>query len=297
MPNTFPEIRNDKIDVAVGISSQSILLSCIWVSVWFGSGVAITILLKQLSAPQFGFEFMSTLTMIHFLCQWLFVRGVFMCTDRFGEYQRAKPEHWRSIVCVGVCTGLDIVLTNLTFGFLSLGCQTVLKNLAPLAIYVMSCLCGVEKWRASIVLVILVICLSCVLTVSDVRGSFIGVIMLIFSVFCTACRWVIVQTLHGNYKSMNQMALAQPFAAISLVPYVMIFEAPYWSSAAPLPFMGYVYAGGTVACSIVLVLSSYQITAYTSATTLAVLGNARGAFIIFFGAFMLGESEEYSIFG
>jgi drug/metabolite transporter (DMT)-like permease len=295
--DTFPEIRNEKIDVAVGFSSHSILLSCFWASVWFGTGVTMTIFLKKLSAPEIGFQFMCTLTMIHFLFQWTFLRGVFVCTNFFGEYQRAKPEHWRPIVGVGLYSGFGVAITNFSFSYLSLGCQTILKNLTPLAIYLVACFIGVEKWRVSLVSVIMVMCLACMLTVSDVRASLSGVIMALLAVGFAGCKCVTIQTLGGHYKSMQQMALTQPFAALSLMPYVAFFEAPHWSSAAPLPFMGYVYAGGTVVFSILLTLSMFQIAVYTSATTLGVLGNARGLSLILYGAFVFGESEEYSIFG
>lgn len=295
--STVPTVEEVNNGSSSAFSVKDILTGCFWIFIWFGAGCTITIFLKSLMSPEIGFQFMSTLTMIHFLCQWLFLRGVFFCTDMFGKYEPAKPEHFRSVISVGIYTGLDIVLTNFAYGYLSLGCQTMLKNLSPLAIYMIACLMGVEKWRVSLLCVVVVICGACALTVSDVHASAIGVIMLLTAVGFAGIRWVTVQALSGHYKSMQQMALTQPWAAVALAPYVFIFEAPKWFSAAPLPFMGYVYALGTVFCSIFLVLSMYQITGYTSATTLGVIGNARGLTLILYGAFIMGEGAGYSVLG
>jgi len=278
-------------------SSSNLLLTVKWVGTWFFSGFIINLLLKALSGPEIGFQFMITLTLSHFVCQSLLLHSLFRFTNFFGEPPKTQDGDRLTIASVGIFTALDIALTNLAFAHLSLGCLTVLKNLVPLAVYIIACLKGVEQWRADLLITIVVICGGISLIVTDVQASFLGVALVLSAVIASGLRWVTVQQLGGRYSSMQQMALTQPYAALSLLPYVGFVEAPKYFSAAPVPMIGWGYALGTALCSVFLVLSMFKIAEYTSAVTLTILGNTRGCLIILFGAFWFGEWRDYSLIG
>ena len=175
-------------NVAVSSTSHT-LMTVLWVTIWFISGISITIFLKKLSSPEIGFKFMSTLTLLHFTGQSIFLRCVFACSSIFGELQAMQGQHRAAIVGVGLSTGFEIALTNFSFGYVSLGCQMVLKSLIPLAVYFVACWWGVESLNKSLLLVIVVICGSCVITVTDVEEKFakyFGYLARCEGNFCTA---------------------------------------------------------------------------------------------------------------
>ena len=68
-----------KREASATMGAPDILAAIFWVGTWLSSGIMITIFLKYLSSPEIGFQFMSTLTLSHFICQSLFLRGVFKC--------------------------------------------------------------------------------------------------------------------------------------------------------------------------------------------------------------------------
>lgn len=76
---------------------------------------------------------------------------------------------------------------------------------------------------------------------------------------------------------MQQMALVQPFAALTLIPYALLVESPgLYTSYHTYPAIAWVYVALSCVVSIWLLLSMFKITEYTSAMTLSVVGNSRG---------------------
>ena len=65
---------------------------------------------------------------------------------------------------------------------MSLGCLTILKNLSPLAVYIVACIKGIEKPAWTNLIVICVICTGVSFTVSDVQASLFGVVVLLGAV-------------------------------------------------------------------------------------------------------------------
>lgn len=279
-------------------AQSNLLVTIQWVVAWFCSGVFMNMTLKSLSAPEVGFQFMATLTLSHFVFQTVVLSlGFKYYSDMLGQAPEKKDEDRLGLASIGVFSALNVMLGNMGFAYLSLGSITIMKNLCPLASYIVACFLGVEKLQLPLIVTIVAICLGTSVTVTDTKADFIGVVLLLGSVVSSACRWVQVQKFKGKYSSMQQMMLTQPYAAMTIFPYVLLNEAPKYLSAEPIPSVGYGYIFVSCVLSIGVVLAQFKVTEHTSAVTLNIFGNARGIFLILLGAFFYGEWKDYSLTG
>ena len=164
------------------ISFLSILL------LYFSSGLSLTLYNKFIvSASHYGFTYPVTLILVHMVTNcalsWVALRCVFHAQTRHSPFHPrniTRGVFLRQFVPIGLLFGADIVLTNVSFRFVSVSLTEVVKSSVPALIFLLGLLRGQDRSRtwwllAAKLLNVVLICLGVAFTAAgevdfEIRG-------------------------------------------------------------------------------------------------------------------------------
>jgi len=202
----------------------------------------------------------------------------------------------KSIVTIGICTGIDIGFSNWSFVFITVSSYTILKSGMLLLTFIFSVALGLEKCG----LCLLSSCIAITAGIAmasygdpdfDIRGC----VLLIVAMLAGAGRWVATQWLvkdddDGESKTVRFVALISPSGALALLPLALILEgraAVSMSSEDAGSFALVALGGGLL--SFALVSVEIYLCTITSAMSLSVFGVTKSMIQIFLGALIFHD--------
>ena len=134
----------------VSVDNWMLALSVIWASLgWFSISISFTLFNKYLF--QFwegGFDFPILLTTLHM--------GLKVIVTRWWIWATGKDvpafdiwTHLKIVIPIGVFTGADIVMSNLSILYIPLSLYTALKTIVPALAFFFSVIFGLERFKWS----------------------------------------------------------------------------------------------------------------------------------------------------
>lgn len=277
---------------------------CGFVLLWFVPSIGLNLFNKWLFNHWLGgFTFPLTATMTHMFCNtmvaWACIRAL-----------KIEVPHieWRNyclfVVPIGVFTGLDISMTNLSFLLISVSLITVIKSASPFFILIFSFCLGLEHVRANLVAVVLIICAGAAMaTTSAVETSgnvLLGSIFVLASSLAGGARWAITQVMLQQKTTNEKMSplvalyFTAPVCAVCLVPIVVtkelpeLFDSKFVSDGTTvLQTLGLLGCGVLMAFS--LIIAEYAIISRFSAVTMTLAGVIKELLTIGLGIVLFGD--------
>lgn len=270
----------------VSIDNWLLALSIIWASLgWFSVSISFTLFNKYLfQIWEGGFDFPILLTTLHMGLKVIVTRWWFYAT---GE-DVPVLDIWtqlKIVVPIGVFTGADIVMSNLSILYIPLSLYTALKTTVPALAFFFSVMIGLEKFKWSTFFSILFVALGLMIAVQfSTDASMVGIVLVLLASLSSALRWVLLQWLiQIDVASSNVMVAIYRFTPSSflfLLPIAITVELPRFlkSHFASSPLLTAEAIG--IGCSgaifsIALIGFEIFIVRITSSVTLGILGQAK----------------------
>jgi len=178
---------------------------------------------------------------------------------------------WISLPC-GLVTAGDVGLSNLAMVHASLGLYTMIKASAPLFVVFFAFILGVEKFRFSIIFIVLIISIGEFLTVEGEKYQYnegekyqynmTALFLCLFASMMSGLRWTVIQfTLTNMSKPFKttfvMMRVINPSMFISMLIFSLAIERP-WEKLTNLGVsfiyvsLAYGLAGASLAVSMIL---------------------------------------------
>eukprot|EP00403_Amphidinium_massartii_P038485 CAMPEP_0178439896 /NCGR_PEP_ID=MMETSP0689_2-20121128/36436_1 /TAXON_ID=160604 /ORGANISM="Amphidinium massartii, Strain CS-259" /LENGTH=483 /DNA_ID=CAMNT_0020062527 /DNA_START=484 /DNA_END=1935 /DNA_ORIENTATION=- len=227
----------------------------------------------------------------------MFLKGCFALSYHIYRDCRVPRVNRKVILgtlLVGVCTGLDVALSNLSLEFLSASFYTMLKSCSLLFVLLLGVMLQLETFRCSMLGVVLAIALGVLLTsYGEVNFSWWGFTLVLTSELLAAVRWLLTQMLlkAANLEACTVVLYVSPGSTLSLVPLAFTKE---WDDLSMLLEPGVIYdymkilvLPGLLAFALLLV--EVQLVKETSSLTMSVFGNLKSVVTILFAIVALGE--------
>eukprot|EP00884_Botryococcus_braunii_P017261 jgi/Botrbrau1/4218/Bobra.0044s0018.2 len=231
-----------------------------------------------------------------------------------GVVKRRAPEgatwsnYFSQVVPNGVCTGLDIGLSNFSLSLITLSFYTMCKSTTPIFLLVFAFLWGIERPSWSLAGVVAVISLGLTLLVAgETQFNMVGFVLVMLASMLSGLRWTITQVLlqgsdHQGASGGPVEVLASLMPVMSLtVGFVSLFaerlwnalpESPYFNSGtALLTTAGLILMGGLLA--FLMVWTEFTVIAYTSALTFMVAGTFKEIVTVMAAVIFLGEDFSF----
>ena len=216
---------------------------------------------------------------------------------------------------IGVCTGLDIALSNLAIAhFIELSLYTIVKTSSLIFTFIISIAWGIQGCKLQLTLAVGVVMVGVFMSAmgrdSDGKGEFsmnqtaIGVGLTLFSAGLGAMRWVLTEvllkgslvkgTLEGKLKILLWLS---PGAALSALAMAVPFEFSDFFSDERFTSVSVTLKVGMLASlggltAIVLLFAELALVQKASALTLAVAGHIKEILQVIFAILVFSESSN-----
>jgi solute carrier family 35, member C2 len=259
-------------------------IDVVWSSLaWFSVSISFTIFNKWIMQLwEGGFDFPILMTALHMLLK-VIISRIYIWTSG----TRVPPLDWtrtlRIVIPIGVLTGADIMLSNLSIPLIPLSLYTALKTTVPVWSFVLSIIYKLEPFTwATFLSISALVCGLAVAVEFRADGSMLGVALVLCASLSGGLRWVLTQVLVETDASSKNVMVAiyrfSPSSFIFLVPIACIFELkPLLESKfinertdLGLEALGFASAGGFI--SIALIGFEIYILRATTAVTLGIIG-------------------------
>jgi len=296
---------------------------------WYLVSITLTMYNKWLFTQWagVGFRFPVFITMLHMFVKFCLARaalalgfgrgdgsdaGIRLGQAAGGQRAKAPPRpsraqqqqmYWRKAVPVGLLTGIDVCLSNISFLYVSVTFYTIVKSSTPMFTLVLSVACGLQQCSGSLVGSVLLLCSGVALaSYGETQFSALGFCLVLGAAACGALRWVVTQQLlHSGGAnappSMTPLETTYAIAPASICALVLPFlwleyrqlsESCFRSSAGSLlSTVAVVMVGGFLAFG--LILSEFYLVRETSSLSLSVAGIFKELIIIVFAISMFGD--------
>eukprot|EP00884_Botryococcus_braunii_P017264 jgi/Botrbrau1/4220/Bobra.0044s0018.7 len=130
-----------------------------------------------------------------------------------GVVKRRAPEgatwsnYFSQVVPNGVCTGLDIGLSNFSLSLITLSFYTMCKSTTPIFLLVFAFLWGIERPSWSLAGVVAVISLGLTLLVAgETQFNMVGFVLVMLASMLSGLRWTITQVLLQGSDHQGKLA-------------------------------------------------------------------------------------------
>lgn len=264
------------------------------VCAWYGTSVTLTLFNKWFLTfyRGDGFAFPMTATAGHMVIKATLSRALLRgrCSPwRVAIDPLELPVLFRVIVPIGVSTALDIMLSNLSFRFVTVSFYTIIKAGSLLWILLWALVLGLEQFSLTLVGVCVVVSLglACA-SYAETAFSTFGLVVLLGASCCAGIRWALVQKLVASDDAFHSPLLVlyhmAPWSAVSTIVLSLLLEGRQllhqmgsshedsgWVLAAEA--VGFTCFGGVV--SFFLIIVEVQLLQLTSSITLGVFGTVK----------------------
>mmetsp|Transcript_25650 Transcript_25650/g.59767 ORF Transcript_25650/g.59767 Transcript_25650/m.59767 type:complete len:413 (-) Transcript_25650:116-1354(-) len=270
---------------------------CSLVLGWYSTSITLLLFNKWVIAEwqDAGLRFPVFYTMNH-----MFLKGIFALLYHIITC-REMPSLNRKVlwgtVLVGVCTGLDVALSNLSLQYLTASFYTMLKSCSMLFILVFGIILKLEPLRFSMFGVVAAIVTGLLLTsAGEINFDWFGFTLVIFSEIFAALRWLLTQLLlqRANLSTVTIVLLVAPGSTLSLVPFALAIESSelqiLLEPGVLWDYLQILLVPGVLA--FLLLLFEVQLVKSTSSLTMSVFGNLKSVVTIAFAIAVFGEESS-----
>ena len=218
------------------------------------------------------------------------------------------PMSWHQyatqVVPNGVCTGLDIGLSNFSLSLITLSFYTMCKSTVPLFLLAFAFAWGLEKPSWSLAGVVCVICAGLLLLVyGETAFDAAGFALVMTASALSGLRWTITQVLlqgaHGSARAggpVEVLLSLMPVMAATVCLVSLFAErlwarlpgSPYFDSPASLALTAGVVAAGAL-IAFLMVWVEFTVISLTSALTFMVAGTFKEIVTVLAAVAFLGE--------
>ncbi|XP_048244686.1 solute carrier family 35 member C2-like isoform X1 [Haliotis rufescens] len=174
-----------------------------------------------------------TITMTHLVFKFMsagVVRSILECRKKEERVTLCWTDYVKRVAPTGIVSALDIGLSNWSFEFITVSLYTMSKSTAIIFILGFSILLRLEKFRWSLVMVILCVAVGLFLfTYKSTQFNLEGFLMVITASFLSGLRWTLAQLVTqkqevGLGNPLDMMYHVQPWMIVGLFPLSAAFE-------------------------------------------------------------------------
>lgn len=236
-----------------------------------------------------NFQLPLSFTMAHLVVKFILaglVRCVIDCRAKEPRVTVSWPLYFKRIAPAGMASALDIGLSNWSFEFITISLYTMTKSTAVIFILVFALILRLEKWRWSLIFVVLFISSGLFLfTYHSTQFNLEGFIMVLSASVLSGMRWTLAQIVTqkseiGLQNPIDMMYHIQPWMIITLLPLAATIEGvPLATTDSFFRFseysvlfgnLGLVLMGAVLA--FMLEFSEFLLVCQTSSLTLSIAG-------------------------
>ncbi|KAL5022679.1 hypothetical protein ScPMuIL_001834 [Solemya velum] len=235
------------------------------------------------------FKFPISFTICHLVIKFILaslVRKLIECKKQEARVMLSWPVYLKRLAPTGIASALDIGLSNWSFEFITVSLYTMTKSTAVIFILGFSLLFKLEKFRYSLILIVLLISGGLFMfTYHSTQFNLEGFIMVMAASSLSGLRWTLAQIVTqkseiGLHNPIDMMYHVQPWMIVGLLPLSAAFEGlplatssqafRYKDSVTILENLGLIFAGSFLA--FMLEFSEYLFLTLTSSLTFCISG-------------------------
>lgn len=177
--------------------------------------------------------FPLTIVLSHLVLKYLLaalLRNYLECTYDNKRTTLNWQLYWRRLAAPGVCSALDIGLSQCSLEFITITMYTMVKSTSVVFIYVCALLFGLERMQYSMLTVVLLISGGLSLfTYESTEFSVLGFMMALIASGTSGVRWTLSQLVMqrqemGLANPIDMIYHIQPWMIISILPFAILFE-------------------------------------------------------------------------
>jgi solute carrier family 35 protein C2 len=291
--------------VNLGVLLHSLDVS-VYVVLWYAVSIGMTLFNKWFLRvwADGGYPFATTMTCVNMFVKMLLSRLVDRgCSSATGSRMArlAPAAYWKLAVPIGLCTALDIMLSNLSLFYITVTFYTIVKSGGNVWNLLFSILLGHQRASPPLFVVILLIS-SGLMLASYGSAQFVwrGFLLVLAASIIGTLRWVLTQSLlqtmddDGSLKILAVVYYISPASAIGLLPIAVVTEASDMSSSRFLldsslltMSMLFIFVSGCLA--FVLIFIEISLVKKTSALSLGIAGSFKDVTQVLLAVFIFGD--------
>ncbi|GLE00878.1 hypothetical protein PINS_up009675 [Pythium insidiosum] len=282
----------------------------VYIVLWYAISIGMTLFNKWFLRvwADGGFPFSTTMTCINMFTKCLLSRLMNRCATSKMTALPARV-YWRLAVPIGLCTSLDIMLSNLSFFYITVTFYTIVKSGGNVWNLLFSILLGHQRPSYALFTVILLIS-SGISLASYGSTQFVlhGFVLVLCASIIGTLRWVLTQSLLKAMDESSNRILAvvyyiSPASALGLLPIALATEGPAMlqskfvrDSSLLFESMGFIFLNSCLAFALIFV--EISLVKKTSALSLGIAGSFKDVTQIMLAVFIFGDRLIHiNIFG
>ncbi|RHY44824.1 hypothetical protein DYB26_000939 [Aphanomyces astaci] len=248
---------------------------------WYAMSISMTLFNKWfVKVWHGGFPFVFTMGAIHMSIKALLTRGSHPSLSNFLIC------HGRLCVPIGLFTGADIVMSNMSLRYITVSFFTIVKSGGNVWNLLFSIALGLQHLSPSLFIVVLVICVGIGLaSYGTIHFVVIGFVLVLSASILGTLRWVLTQFLMQQMDPRQNKSLAvvfhiAPVSALSLVPIALLVDGAGLTSSVFardmtlwMECLVFLTTGGFL--SFLLIYVEVELVKSTSALSLGIAGNLK----------------------
>lgn len=253
-----------------------------------------------------NFQLPLSFTMAHLVVKFMLaglVRCVIDCRAKEPRVTLSWALYFKRIAPAGMTSALDIGLSNWSFEFITISLYTMTKSTAVIFILVFALILRLEKWRWSLIFVVMFIsCGLFLFTYHSTQFNLEGFMMVLSASVLSGLRWTLAQIVTqkseiGLQNPIDMMYHIQPWMIITLLPLAAIIEGvPLATTDSFFRFsdysvlfrnLGLVLMGALLA--FMLEFSEFLLVCQTSSLTLSIAGIFKEVCTLYLAAKVNGD--------
>ncbi|XP_058418557.1 solute carrier family 35 member C2 isoform X2 [Diceros bicornis minor] len=225
-----------------------------------------------------SFHFPLFMTMLHLAVIFLFSalsRALVQCSSHRARVVLSWTDYLRRVAPTALATALDVGLSNWSFLYITVSLYTMTKSSAVLFILIFSLIFKLEKLRAALVLVVLLIAGGLFMfTYKSTQFNVEGFALVLGASFIGGIRW-----------TLTQILLQKAELGLHLSTSEKIFR--FQDTGLLLRVLGSLFLGGILAFG--LGFSEFLLVSRTSSLTLSIAGIFKEVCTLLLAAHLLGD--------
>ncbi|GMF33470.1 unnamed protein product [Phytophthora lilii] len=251
-----------------------------------------------------GYPFATTMTCINMFVKCLLSRLIDRCSS--GDSMLALPAsiYWRLAVPIGVCTALDIMLSNLSLFYITVTFYTIVKSGGNVWNLLFSICLGHQRPSWPLFVVILLIS-SGIGLASYGSAQFVlyGFVLVLGASVIGTLRWVLTQSMlqameessgAPRNKVLAVVYYVSPASAIGLLPIALFSEGSDYATSrflldSQLLLMSLVFIFISGCLAFVLIFIEIMLVKKTSALSLGIAGSFKDVTQVLLAVFIFGD--------
>ncbi|XP_014662079.1 PREDICTED: solute carrier family 35 member C2-like isoform X1 [Priapulus caudatus] len=225
---------------------------------------------------------------VKFIIAWL-LRTIWQCWTSKERINLPWDDYFRRLAPTGICASLDIGLSNWSFEFITISLYTMTKSSCLVYILGFSILFRLEKFRWSLLGVVLTISGGLFLfTYRATQFNLEGFTMVMLASILAGLRWTLAQLVTqrkemGLSNPIDMIYHVQPWMIVGLLPLAIVYEGVPVATTeklfrehniyVALSQAAFTFLGGMIA--FFMEMSEYMLLTSTSSLTLSIAGIAK----------------------